>query len=79
MIQAPTKEAYLIDTSAIMCYFQDEDGTDTVEELLIKSEDDLIELYIAFVSFTLFFSVSFDQTFLLKRKVWLRGKNMENR
>ena len=40
-------EQYVLDTSAIFCYLENEDGTETVEEILDKAEDNTAMVYIA--------------------------------
>lgn len=46
------KEVFILDTSALLAYIEDEDGAGYVEDLLIRSERNEITIYIAFVSLT---------------------------
>jgi len=43
---------YILDTSALLTYIEDEKGSDVIDELLIKAEKEEIRIYIAFVSLT---------------------------
>ena len=46
------KEVFILDTSALLVYIEDEDGAEYAEDLLTKAERNEITLYIAFVSLT---------------------------
>jgi predicted nucleic acid-binding protein len=46
------KEVFILDTSALLAYIEDEDGAEYAEDLLTKAERNEITLYIAFVSLT---------------------------
>ena len=46
------KEVFILDTSALLAYIEDEDGAEYAEDLLIKAERNEISIYIAFVSLT---------------------------
>lgn len=46
------KEVFILDTSALLAYIEDEDGAGYVEDLLIRAERNEITIYIAFVSLT---------------------------
>ena len=46
------KEVFILDTSALLAYIEDEDGAEYAEDLLTKAESNEITLYIAFVSLT---------------------------
>jgi predicted nucleic acid-binding protein len=46
------KEVFILDTSALLAYIEDEDGAEYAEELLIKAERNEISIYISFVSLT---------------------------
>jgi predicted nucleic acid-binding protein len=46
------KDVYVLDTSAILAYIEDEDGADIIEELLIKAERNEATIFVAFVSLT---------------------------
>ena len=51
-------EIYVLDTSAILTYLEDEDGADFVEHLLIKAENREIFIYIAFITLTEVFYIT---------------------
>lgn len=57
------REIYTLDTSALLTYIEDENGSDYVENLLIKAEKGDVLIYIAFISLT--------EVFYL----WLKGIN----
>ena len=42
---------YVLDTSALICYLEDEDGADIVDELISQAGDQIIELTVVFASF----------------------------
>jgi len=46
------KDVFILDTSALLAYIEDEDGAEYTEELLIKAERNEIIIFIAFVSLT---------------------------
>lgn len=46
------KEVYILDTSALLTYIEDEKGANLVEELLVKAERGEVQIYIAFISVT---------------------------
>ncbi len=46
------KDVYVLDTSAILAYIEDEDGADIIEDLLIKAEQNDATIFVAFVSLT---------------------------
>lgn len=43
---------YILDTSALLTYIEDEKGSDVIDEILIRAEKGEIRIYIAFVSLT---------------------------
>ena len=45
------KDKYVLDTSAIFAFLEDEDGADTVQDLLEKAKDNTVTIFIAFISF----------------------------
>ena len=45
-------EVFILDTSTLLAYIEDEDGAEYAEELLIKAESNEVTVYIAFVSLT---------------------------
>ena len=46
------KEVFILDTSTLLAYIEDEDGAEYAEDLLIRAERNEITIYIAFVSLT---------------------------
>ena len=46
------KEVYVFDTSALLTYIEDEEGSENVENLLIRAEKGEVIIYVAFVSLT---------------------------
>ncbi len=44
------KEIYVLDTSALFAYIEDEDGAEDVENLLIKAENGEINALVVFIS-----------------------------
>jgi predicted nucleic acid-binding protein len=44
------KEVYVFDTSALLTYIEDEEGSEYVESLLIRAEKGEVIIYVAFVS-----------------------------
>lgn len=46
------KDVFILDTSALLAYIEDEDGADFTDDLLVKAERNEITIYIAFVSLT---------------------------
>ena len=44
------KEVYVFDTSALLTYIEDEEGSEYVENLLIRAEKGEVIIYVAFVS-----------------------------
>src|SRR3989338_1090572 len=47
-----TKGIYVLDTSAILTYIENEEGAEYVENLLIKAEKEDVIIYVAFISLT---------------------------
>ena len=43
-------ERYVLDTSALICYLEDEEGADIVDGLIQRAEDQFIDLVVVFVS-----------------------------
>lgn len=63
-------ETYILDTSAILTFIEDEDGSDVVNELLIKAEKGKLRIWLAFVSITEVFYITLqerDETEALRR------------
>ncbi len=52
------KEVYILDTSALLTYIEDEEGVADVENFLIKAEMGEAEIYISFISLTEIFYIS---------------------
>jgi hypothetical protein len=52
------REIYILDTSALLTYIEDENGSDYVENLLIKAEKEEVLIYIAFISLTEVFYIT---------------------
>ena len=51
MTETNTK-AFVLDTSALLAYMEDEEGAYYTEEVLIKAERNEVSVYISFVSLT---------------------------
>ena len=49
------KETYILDTSALLTYIEDEEGAEFVENLLIRAENGEVVIYICFISLTVFY------------------------
>jgi predicted nucleic acid-binding protein len=52
------KEVYIFDTSALLTYIEDEEGSENVEGLLIRAEKGEVVVYVAFVSLTEVFYIT---------------------
>ena len=52
---------YVLDSSAIMAFLEEEAGADTVEELLEQSQIKQITVYVSFVTFTEIFYISIQE------------------
>lgn len=52
MNQDKNKKPYILDTSALLTYIENEDGSDELEALLVKAENGEADIYIAFISIT---------------------------
>lgn len=44
------KENYILDTSALLTYIEDEEGSKYIEDLLIRGEKGDVVIYVAFIS-----------------------------
>lgn len=53
-----TKNIYILDTSAILTYIEDENGSDYVESLLIDAEKGTADIYVSFISLTEVFYIT---------------------
>ena len=61
MNQDKNIKPYILDTSALLTYIEDEDGSDEVEKLLVKAENGEVEIYIAFISITEVFYITLQE------------------
>jgi len=61
MNQDKNKKFYIFDTSALLTYIEDEDGSDEVEKLLVEAENGEVEIYIAFISITEIFYITIQE------------------
>jgi predicted nucleic acid-binding protein len=52
---------YVLDTSAIMAFLEEELGADTIEELLEQAQIKQITVYVSFVTFTEIFYISIQE------------------
>ncbi|MDP2157739.1 MAG: type II toxin-antitoxin system VapC family toxin [Nitrospirota bacterium] len=52
------REAYILDTSALFTYIEDEAGADVVEQLLIDAEEGRIRILVSFISLTELFYIT---------------------
>ena len=52
------KKVFILDTSAILTYIEDEDGSDYVENLLIDAEKGIADIYVSFISLTEVFYIT---------------------
>jgi len=52
------KENYILDTSALLTYIEDEEGSEYVEDLLIRGEKGDVAIYLAFISLTEVFYIT---------------------
>lgn len=49
---------YIFDTSALLTYIEDEEGSEDIEKLLIAAENESIKIYLAFMSITEVFYIT---------------------
>jgi len=49
---------YVLDTSALLAYIEDEEGADLIEDLLEQAEQDQLLLLVSFITFTEIFYLS---------------------
>ena len=54
-------KTYVLDTSAILTYIEDEDGADYVENLLIEAESEKINVLVSFISLTEVFYITLQE------------------
>jgi len=52
---------FVLDTSAILAYIEDENGAEDVEELLIKAENKEISVYVPFASLAEVFYITMEE------------------
>jgi len=55
------RKRYVLDTTAIFSYIEEEAGSDTVEDLLIRATKGEIDIYIAFITLTEIFYISLQE------------------
>lgn len=55
------KGIYILDTSALLAYIEDEEGADDIETLFINAESGNIEIYISFISLTEIFYITIQE------------------
>ena len=55
------KNNYVLDTSAIIAFLEDEKGANVVEKLLEKAEWSRLNIFVSFVSFTEIFYISIQE------------------
>ena len=55
------KGNYVLDTSAILAFLEDEKGADTVSELLVQAEQGELKIFISFVTFTEIYYISIQE------------------
>lgn len=54
-------EVYILDTSALLTYIEDEEGSELVDDILIKAENNGAIIYISFVSMTEVFYITIQE------------------
>ena len=52
------KAIYVLDTSALLTYIEDEEGSEYVEDLLVDAEKENVTIYLAFISITEIFYIT---------------------
>jgi predicted nucleic acid-binding protein len=55
------KEIYILDTTALLAYIEDEEGAEFVESILGRAENDEVDVFIAFVSVTEVFYITLQE------------------
>lgn len=55
------KEVYIFDTSALLTYIEDEEGSDEVESFLTRAEKGELAIYVPFVSLTEIFYITMQE------------------
>lgn len=58
-LNSEEESKYVLDTSAFLAYFGDEDGADAIQNLFEKSEDGEIKIFASFVSYMEVFYVTY--------------------
>ncbi|WP_406608394.1 type II toxin-antitoxin system VapC family toxin [Candidatus Infernicultor aquiphilus] len=64
------KEIFILDTSALLTFIEDEEGSEYIENLLIRAEKGDVAIYVAFISLTEVFYITAkgkDESEALKR------------
>ena len=70
MNQDKNRKTYILDTSALLTYIEDEDGADQVDALLAEAENKEVDIYISFISITEVYYITLqekDETEALRR------------
>ena len=52
------KTIYVLDTSALLTYIEDEEGSEDVENILMDAEKEKVAIYLAFISITEIFYIT---------------------
>ena len=52
------KTIYILDTSALLTYIEDEEGSDDVEKILMEAEKENVTIFLAFISITEIFYIT---------------------
>ena len=55
------KKNYILDTSALLTYIEEEEGTNDVENLLVEAEKGNIDIYVTFISLTEVFYITIQE------------------
>lgn len=56
-----SKDIYILDTSALLTYIEDESGADEVENLLVRAEKGEVDIYVSFISLTEIFYITLQE------------------
>ena len=74
------KELYVFDTSALLTYIEDEEGSEYVESLLTRAEKGEVIIYVAFVSLMEVFYITAqekDDSEAMDRVKWIRSLSVK--
>ena len=58
MNQDKNRKLYILDTSALLTFIEDEDGSNEVDALLVAAENGEVDIYISFISITEVFYIT---------------------